>query len=169
MTQTPNKQIAAATPLPGLSILLAEDNVHNEVFFKALFSVYGWSVDTVPTGKAAVDKLSKSASDTYDLVLMDLKMPVMDGYEATRAIRKLDSEMGNIPVVALTAFTYDQVKIQSVDAGIDDIVEKPLNTEKFIATLTDVLLYKSEWRTTVAGGYMARAGKINTELAANFI
>jgi CheY-like chemotaxis protein len=117
-----------------MRILVAEDNRINVMLATALLSKMGHRVDTVGNGKEAIEALSAAP---YDLVLMDVHMPEMDGLEATRRIRKLETKTGRprLPVIALTASTLEGDRQICFDAGMDDFLAKPLNPDALRATL----------------------------------
>jgi CheY-like chemotaxis protein len=119
-----------------LRILVAEDNRINVMLATALLGKMGHRVDTVANGREAVEAL---ATAPYDLVLMDVHMPEMDGLEATKRIRaqeKAGRRRSRMPIVALTASTLDDDRQVCVDAGMDDFLAKPLNLDALRAVLT---------------------------------
>jgi CheY-like chemotaxis protein len=92
-------------------------------------------------GDIAVDKLNKAAPGDYDLILMDVQMPRMNGYEATRAIRKLDNpQKASIRIIAMTANAFEEDKKNAFDAGMNGHLAKPIDAQKLIQTLTDFRL-----------------------------
>lgn len=114
--------------LQGFRILLAEDNEINQEIAVTVLSDYGAAVDTASNGQEAVEAFSRSEAGYYDLILMDIQMPVMNGYEATKIIRKLDREdAGQIPIFAITADAFAE-DIEAVKkAGMNSHLAKPLN------------------------------------------
>jgi CheY-like chemotaxis protein len=126
-------------------ILLAEDNPVNQEVAVALIGSAGLTVDVAADGQQAVDMVK--AGD-YALVLMDVQMPVMDGLDATRAIRNLP-QGAELPILAMTANAFDDERRRCLDAGMDDHVAKPVVAEQLFATLYDWL---SGARTTDKGG-----------------
>lgn len=111
--------------LDGKRILLAEDNEMNQMLVKRVFEKWNFELDMAPNGKIAVDKL---AAEHYDLVLMDVQMPEMDGYEATKYIRtKLPPEKANIPIIAMTAHAIVGEAEKCISAGMNDYISKPFN------------------------------------------
>jgi CheY-like chemotaxis protein len=111
---------------------LVEDNVINQKVALRLLKTLGYSADAVADGQQAVDALSKVK---YDLVFMDCMMPVMDGYEATTAIRDPNSTVlnHNIPVIAMTANAMKEDRDRCIDAGMDDYIPKPVKKEVLAA------------------------------------
>jgi len=121
-----------------LNILLAEDNPINQRLALELLKTMGHRVVSVSNGRKAIDALGK---ERFDLVLMDVQMPEMDGFEATKAIRNTKSKIRNIPIVATTAHAMKIDREKCLAAGMDDYVPKPINAEKLfkvIAKLTNV-------------------------------
>jgi CheY-like chemotaxis protein len=125
-------------------ILLAEDNAVNQEVAVALIGSAGLTVDVAADGRQAVDMVK---SGDYALVLMDVQMPVMDGLDATRAIRLLP-QGAELPILAMTANAFDEERQRCLDAGMDDHVAKPVVAEQLFATLHDWL---SGARTTGKG------------------
>lgn len=118
--------------LAGVRILLAEDNVMNQIVAKGVLEQCGAIVDIAENGQMAVDIL-RAAPQAYDLVLMDVQMPVMDGFTATRLIR---NSLGlTLPVLATTAGVTESERKQCVDAGMDDFIAKPIDLPQMIAVI----------------------------------
>jgi CheY-like chemotaxis protein len=120
-------------------ILLAEDNRVNQQVFLAILRRLGYRVEAVGNGQEAVLALERGA---YDLVFMDCQMPVMDGYEATRAIRHLVAPLSAVPIVALTAHAMQGDREQCIQAGMDDYLAKPV-TPAAVAAVLDRWLPRS--------------------------
>jgi signal transduction histidine kinase/DNA-binding response OmpR family regulator len=123
-----------------LDILLVEDNYFNRKVIVYSLEKFGHRIDIAKDGKAGVEKYKKGE---YDLILMDVQMPVMDGYEATRTIRRLEKEtakksgkVAHIPIVAMTAHVTSEDEKKSFKSGMDAHLTKPFNVEKFIDTIT---------------------------------
>ena len=124
----------------GRQLLLVEDNALNREIAYEILSEYGFRIDTAENGKEAVDKVSASRPGTYDLVLMDIQMPVVDGYEATRAIRSLENPaLAAIPIVAMTANAFDEDRRAAAECGMDGFLSKPIQIDKVFQTLRKVL------------------------------
>ncbi|MBD5144252.1 MAG: response regulator [Ruminococcus sp.] len=124
----------------GRKILLVEDNELNQEIARAILENVGFIIDTADDGTIAVDMMKEMSADTYDLILMDIQMPIMNGYQATRAIRALDDPIkADIPIVAMTANAFEEDKQQAIDAGMNGHVAKPINIEKLMETLKDIL------------------------------
>ena len=90
-------------------------------------------------GSIAVEKMKSAQTGDYDLVLMDIQMPVMDGYEATRRIRTLGTEISRIPIIAMTANAFEEDKRAALDAGMNAHVAKPIDVQKLKETLAQFL------------------------------
>jgi CheY-like chemotaxis protein len=113
----------------------------NREIAEELLTEQGIIVDMAEDGDIAVDKLNKAAPGDYDLILMDVQMPRMNGYEATKAIRKLDNpQKASIPIIAMTANAFEEDKKNAFDAGMNGHLAKPIDAQKLIQTLTDFRL-----------------------------
>ena len=123
----------------GKHLLLAEDNELNREIALEILGGYGFVIDTVENGAAAVAKVAASRPGCYDLVLMDIQMPVMDGCEATRAIRKLkEPALANIPILAMTANAFDEDRNAAIACGMNGFLSKPIQIEELIQTLQSI-------------------------------
>jgi CheY-like chemotaxis protein/anti-sigma regulatory factor (Ser/Thr protein kinase) len=117
-------------------ILLAEDNPLNREIAVDILEEQGFQVKTAVNGATAVDIIEKSKKGDFDAILMDIQMPVMDGYEATRAIRQLeDSDLADIPIVALSANAFSEDMKKARDAGMNGYVTKPIDINHLVETL----------------------------------
>ena len=124
----------------GMRVLLAEDNDINREIALLVLDEMGFSVDEARDGKEALDKLSASEPGYYDVVLTDIQMPVMDGYEEARAIRALDNPgLANIPIIAMSANAFAEDIQASKNAGMNGHIAKPVDVAEMAATLTEVL------------------------------
>ena len=125
----------------GRCILLVEDNELNSEIAVEILNEYGFLVDTVENGAEAVEKVKNSTPGNYDLVLMDVQMPVMNGYEATRQIRALDDPaLSGITILAMTANAFDEDRKKALECGMDGFLSKPIVIEELVSTLHDHLL-----------------------------
>ena len=126
--------------LCGTRILLTEDNDINAEIATELLQEEGCTVDRAKDGVECVDMLEKAANGTYQLILMDVQMPVMNGYDATKKIRRMDDpQKANIPIVAMTASAFSEDKQVALDAGMNDHIAKPINMSVLVPTLRKYL------------------------------
>ena len=117
-------------------ILIVEDNELNSEIAAEILSQYGFQVDTAKNGAEAVEKVQHSKPGEYDLVLMDVQMPVMNGYEATKRIRGLsDPALAKITILAMTANAFEEDKRKALECGMDGFLSKPIVVEELIGTL----------------------------------
>ena len=133
---------AAPAPRPSAHwhILLVEDNELNQEIAVTILEEAGCLMDVASDGAQAVEKVSHSLPDPYDLILMDIQMPVMDGIEATKAIRALsDPRLANIPIVAMTANAFEEDRQRVLSAGMNGHLGKPINVDKLFSTLQSIL------------------------------
>ena len=131
----------AGSDFRGRCILLVEDNELNSEIAVEILNEYGFLVDTAKNGAEAVEKVKNSTPGNYDLVLMDVQMPVMNGYEATKEIRALDNPaLAGITILAMTANAFDEDRKKALECGMDGFLSKPIVIEELISTLHDNLL-----------------------------
>lgn len=124
----------------GLKVLLVEDNALNAEIAQSILQEAGFVVDTVDDGSVAVERIRTAELGQYDVILMDVQMPVMDGYEATRQIRALHrSGISSLPIIAVTANAFEEDRLQALQAGMDGHVSKPIEIPKLMAALKSVL------------------------------
>ena len=117
--------------------MLAEDNQLNQEIAEAILTMNGFTVDLVPNGKEAVDAFARNAPDHYDAVLMDIRMPIMDGLEATRRIRTLGkSDSRTIPIIAMTANAFSEDMKKSLDSGMNCHLSKPIEVDALLEALS---------------------------------
>ena len=129
--------IDAAADMPtGLRILVAEDNEVNQLVIVAMLAHLGHSCDVACDG---LEVLAKLTSSTYDLVLMDIQMPNLDGMAAARRIRALDGRVAHIPIIALTANAMVEDRHAYLEAGMDDHVSKPVEARELAGAIARVL------------------------------
>ena len=120
-------------------LLLVEDNELNREIALEILGEYGFHIDTAENGAIAVEKIASSKPGDYDLILMDIQMPVMDGYEATRRIRMMDNPArSGIPILAMTANAFDEDRKAAITAGMNGFLSKPIQIEELIQTLQSV-------------------------------
>ena len=141
-TGAENRILPEAGPdFRGRCILLVEDNELNREIAEELLKQYGFLVDIAENGAEAVEKVKNSAPGTYDLVLMDIQMPVMNGYEATEQIRALeDPALAKIRILAMTANAFDEDRKQALKCGMDGFLSKPIVMEELIRTLQNNMM-----------------------------
>ena len=121
-------------------ILLVEDNALNQEIAQSILQENGFYVELANDGTEAVDKMAHAAPGQYDLILMDIQMPKMDGYEATRRIRALpDAAQAGIPIVAMTANAFAEDKRTALEAGMNGHIAKPIEIPKLMGTLKEIL------------------------------
>ncbi len=129
-----------AESLRGTRILLVEDNELNREIAQELLAERGFEVDTAEDGTEALAKVEASAPGDYSLILMDIQMPIMNGYDASKAIRALpDPKLANIPIVAMTANAFDDDRKAALEAGMNDHVAKPINVERLMDVIERLL------------------------------
>ena len=142
-TAEEEKTAQAQRPVDDFSdchILLVEDNELNREIALYLLQNLKSRVDTAEDGQEAVEKVRISSGDPFDLILMDVQMPRMNGYEATRTIRRMkDPALANTPIVAMTANAFDEDRENALNAGMNDHIAKPIEYEKLRAVLRDYL------------------------------
>ena len=124
----------------GVKILLAEDNDLNAEIAVELLQEEGCTVDRAKDGVECVDMLEKEANGTYQLILMDIQMPVMNGYDAAKKIRRMDDpQKADIPIIAMTANAFSEDKQAALDAGMNDHIAKPINMNVLVPTIQKYL------------------------------
>lgn len=121
--------------LQNLRVLLVEDDLDNQQLFQFLLQSTGMDLHLASDGAAAVERLGRDGSSAYDVILMDMQMPVMDGFEATAELRKLGVQ---IPIVALTAYTHATERDRCHQVGCSAFLAKPFTSEELIRVLTEV-------------------------------
>ena len=124
----------------GKHILLVEDNELNREIAQEILQEYGFLVDTAENGAVAVEKVSAAAPGSYDLVLMDVQMPIMDGYTATRKIRALDDPArAKLPILAMTANAFDEDRRNALESGMNGFLSKPIVIDDLVQELHKIL------------------------------
>ena len=128
------------TDFAGKHILLAEDNELNREIAVEILNAYGFEVDTAENGAIAVEKVRTAAPGQYDLVLMDVQMPIMDGYTATRRIRELENPaLAGIPILAMTANAFDEDRRNALECGMNGFLSKPIVIADLVQEMRKVL------------------------------
>ena len=125
--------------LIGKNILLVEDNELNAEIAATILRDIGIKVELVTDGKEALDRVKEVPAGYYDLILMDIQMPRLDGYQATRQIRALPDERADVPIIAMTANAFEEDKKAAFAAGMNGHIAKPIEIEKMIKTLAEVI------------------------------
>ncbi len=124
----------------GKKVLLAEDNEMNQMIAQAILTEFGLDVVIANNGEEAVRLIDESPAGTYDIILMDIQMPVMDGYQAARLIRSLeDREKAELPIIAVTANAFEEDRKLALESGMNGHLAKPYDIPKMLETITDLL------------------------------
>ncbi|MBD5092142.1 MAG: response regulator, partial [Clostridiales bacterium] len=124
----------------GKKLLLVEDNELNQEIAQSILEMAGFVIDTADDGSVAVKKMEEQPAGTYDLILMDVQMPIMNGYEATKAIRALeDKAKASIPIVAMTANAFEEDRKAALDSGMNGFTAKPIDIDELMRTLDEIL------------------------------
>ena len=134
------QKAATERSIKGLKILLAEDNDLNAEIAEAILGRAGIETERVEDGLQCVKRITEMPAGTYDMILMDIQMPQMDGYKATRVIRDLpDPEKAGIPIVAMTANAFEEDKREAAAAGMNAHIAKPIQVEQLLSTLAEII------------------------------
>lgn len=132
-----NPEIEHVFETKKIKILLAEDNEANQFLIKALTKTQDWEITIVGNGAKAVEQYKLGQ---FDIILMDVQMPEMNGYEATKIIRQIEFEKGiHTPIIALTAYAMKSDKDMCIEAGMDDYISKPFKRQQFLETISNIL------------------------------
>ena len=127
----------------GKRVLLVEDNEMNQMIATAVLEKTGVAIDIAENGEIAVNKVRDAAAGYYDIILMDIQMPVMDGYEATRQIRALkDPDKREIPIVAVTANAFEEDRKVTMEAGMNGHLSKPYDVQEIMKTMCNLMTAK---------------------------
>ncbi|MBR6259319.1 MAG: response regulator, partial [Oscillospiraceae bacterium] len=130
----------ARASFAGKRVLLAEDNEMNQMIAEAVLTEAGLLVEIAGDGTEAVEKMKAAPAGYYDIILMDIQMPIMNGYEAAKQIRALDdSKKANIPIVAVTANAFEEDRVIALEAGMNGHLAKPYDIPAIMETLNDLL------------------------------
>ena len=133
-----------ASGFKGKKLLLVEDNALNRELAQEILKEAGFAVDTAEDGEIAVRKMKQAAPWQYDLILMDIQMPKMDGYEATRRIRALpDAKKAGIPIFAMTANAFAEDRLKALQAGMNEHLSKPIDPDALYRLLVKYLTERS--------------------------
>ena len=136
--ETAEQKTVTTIPLKDMKVLLVEDNEMNREIAEEILTENGLVVDTANDGDIAVDKVRRAPPGAYNLILMDVQMPRMNGYDATKAIRKLeDPQKSKVPIIAMTANAFEEDKKNALAAGMNGHLAKPIDVQKLIQTLTN--------------------------------
>ena len=129
-----------AISFEGKKILLVEDNELNQEIAVEILGETGFVIDVADDGEVAVEKMKEAQPGQYDLILMDIQMPKMNGYEATRHIRAMDNpDIASIPIIAMTANAFDEDKKEALNAGMNGHIAKPIDIPVLLEVLHDIL------------------------------
>lgn len=120
-----------------LKILVTEDEAINRMYITTILQRNGWEIDEAADGVEALERISGSK---YDIILMDISMPKMNGLDATTEIRKNETEGTHLPIIALTAHAFPSDRKKFLEAGMDDVVVKPLNEETLISVISKYIV-----------------------------
>ena len=131
---------ADSASFSGKTVLLAEDNEMNQMIATEILKQHGFEVEIAGDGDEAVRKMAEAPAGSYDVILMDIQMPKMDGYEATRQIRQMaDPKKAGIPIIAVTANAFEEDRKDAMEAGMDGHLAKPYDIPKMMETLRHIL------------------------------
>ena len=120
---------------------MAEDNDLNAEIAEAILERAGLKIERVEDGIQCVNQIMEMPAGTYDMILMDIQMPKMDGYKATQAIRNLpDKDKACIPIIAMTANAFEEDKRDAIEAGMNGHVAKPIQVDKLLSTLVEITM-----------------------------
>ncbi len=139
--QHPNIEINQTGSLEGLNILLVEDNQINQIVAAKFLKKWNCEVQFADNGEQALDQVM---TNNFDLILMDIQMPIMNGYQAAEAIRNMPAPHGDIPIIALTADVLPEVREEAIRVGMNDLMTKPFNSEKLHAIILKHLLKENK-------------------------
>lgn len=137
-------KLSVPVSFEGLRVLLVEDNDINSEIAEELLTEEGFIVETASDGDVAVEMVTEADAGYFDMILMDIQMPRMNGYEATRAIRALKGARADIPIIALSANTYAEDRNKAIESGMDAHAPKPLNMEYLLSLIADVLYRRTQ-------------------------
>jgi CheY-like chemotaxis protein len=131
--------------LKGKRMLLAEDIEINRLIICELLSLTGLSIDEAENGQQAIEKFNSSPEGHYNIIMMDIQMPVLDGYEAAKRIRALDrADAKTVPIIAMTAHAYKEDVDQALSAGMNGHLSKPIDKSALMETVGKIIKNKEE-------------------------
>ena len=128
-----------------IRILVVEDNEYNREIIEEILKEEGYNVETAGNGKNAIKMVEDSQPGYYNIILMDVQMPVMDGYEATRYIRKLPKPIRDIPIVAMTANAFEEDRKNAFENGMNAHISKPIDLDKLFKTINRLTRKEEEF------------------------
>ena len=131
--------VTCAEELKGKRILVAEDNALNAEIILTILKDYGIEAELAGDGDIVIDMLKRNQAEYYDMILMDIQMPHMDGYEATKVIRRLEDRRAEIPIVAMTANAFEEDRKAAFAAGMNGHVAKPIEISRLLETMAELL------------------------------
>ena len=123
----------------GKRVLLAEDNELNAQVAEEILEELGFEIEKVYDGAECVSRMQMAKEDEFDLIVMDIRMPVLDGYEAARRVRRLDGYKSQIPIIAMTADAFSEDKMEAMNAGMNGHLTKPIDPSRMIGILKGVM------------------------------
>ena len=145
LTDDVDDENADSISFRGVRLLMAEDNELNAEIAIEILSAQGFEIERVENGQSCVERLCEKEAGYYDLILMDIQMPVMNGYEATRTIRSLnDKDKADIPIVAMTANAFEEDKKQAFQSGMNAHVAKPIDVPTLLKTIGDLIAFRKK-------------------------
>ena len=133
------KELPEEIKLNNVRILLAEDNMLNAEIAMTLLADANAYVELAPDGEKALSMLKRATDGYYDLIIMDIQMPHMNGYEATKNIRGLPDGRCRIPIIAMTANAFEEDRKRAIESGMNGYVTKPIKIEELISTIKKIL------------------------------
>ena len=138
-SETQKPQVESKRNYKGTKALLVEDNELNREIATAIIKEIGLDVDIAEDGTDAVNMMSSAEGRKYDLIFMDIQMPKMDGYTATREIRTLDDpKCANIPIIAMTANAFEEDRKKAIKAGMNGHIAKPISADAILENLDQI-------------------------------